>query len=103
MTPEVVASAPYWDEALGRLRDRISPQNFDMWLRPIECTAFDGHVIRLRAPNTFIRRWFENNFLEVVRSEVCTLNVQIGLRSDLPLTNRMIFRSSEFLLIHHRS
>jgi chromosomal replication initiator protein len=74
MTPEVVASAPYWDEALGRLRDRISPQNFDMWLRPIECTAFDGHVLRLRAPNTFIRRWFENNFLEVVRSEVCAVS-----------------------------
>jgi chromosomal replication initiator protein len=74
MTPEIAVTAPYWDEALGRLRDRISPQNFDMWLRPIECTAFDGHVLRLRAPNTFIRRWFENNFLEVVRSEVCAVS-----------------------------
>ena len=77
MTLEVAASAPYWDEALGRLRDRISPQNFDMWLRPIECTAFDGHVIRLRAPNTFIRRWFENNFLDVVRSEVCAVTARL--------------------------
>jgi chromosomal replication initiator protein len=74
MSLEVSASASYWDEALGRLRDRISPQNFDMWLRPIECTSIDGHVLRLRAPNTFIRRWFENNFLDVVRSEVCAVS-----------------------------
>ena len=74
MSLEVSAPASYWDEALGRLRERISPQNFDMWLRPIECTSVDGHVLRLRAPNTFIRRWFENNFLDVVRSEVCAVS-----------------------------
>jgi chromosomal replication initiator protein len=75
MSLEIATATPaYWDEALTRLRDRISPQNFDMWLRPIECTAFDGHVLRLRAPNTFIRRWFENNFLDVVKSEVCAVS-----------------------------
>ena len=52
-----------WQEAVGRLRSRVSPQNYDMWLRPIELVAWDGSVLRLRAPNSYIRFWFESNFL----------------------------------------
>ncbi len=52
-----------WDEAVDRLRSRVSPQNFDMWLRPIELRSWDGSTLRLRAPNSYIRFWFESNFL----------------------------------------
>jgi chromosomal replication initiator protein len=52
-----------WDEAVGRLRSRVTPQNFDMWCRPIEPTSWDGATLRLRAPNSYIRVWFESNFL----------------------------------------
>ena len=31
-----------WNEAVGRLRSRVSPQNYDMWLRPIELMSWDG-------------------------------------------------------------
>src|SRR5689334_3939950 len=52
-----------WDEAVGRLRSRLTPQNYDMWLRPIEVTSWDGAILRLRAPNSYVRLWFESNFL----------------------------------------
>ncbi len=52
-----------WDEAVTRLRARVSPQNYDMWLRPIELTSWDGATLRLRAPNSYVRLWFESNFL----------------------------------------
>ncbi|CAN5854460.1 chromosomal replication initiator protein DnaA [soil metagenome] len=54
----------HWDEAITRLKSRISPQNYDMWLRPIEVRAFDGDVLHLRAPNSYVRVWFESNFLK---------------------------------------
>jgi chromosomal replication initiator protein len=53
-----------WDEAVGRLRSRVSSQNYDMWLRPIEVRSFDSGVLRLRAPNSYVRLWFESNFLQ---------------------------------------
>ncbi len=53
-----------WDEAVGRLRSRVSSQNYDMWLRPIEVRSFDGGILRLRAPNSYVRLWFESNFLQ---------------------------------------
>jgi chromosomal replication initiator protein len=60
----------HWDEAVGRLRERVSPQNYDMWLRPIELMSWDGSVLRLRAPNSYIRMWFESNFLPSIVKEL---------------------------------
>ena len=57
-----------WDEAVGRLRSKVSPQNYDMWLRPIELMSFDGATLRLRAPNSYVRLWFESNFLDTLSS-----------------------------------
>ncbi len=59
-----------WDEAVGRLRSRVSPQNFDMWLRPIELMSVDGSLLRLRAPNSYVRLWFESNFLGTLLKEI---------------------------------
>jgi chromosomal replication initiator protein len=59
-----------WDEAIGRLKSKVAPQNYDMWLRPIEVRAWDGSTLRLRAPNSYIRIWFENNFLSSLVQEL---------------------------------
>jgi len=65
-----------WDEAVDRLRSRVSPQNFDMWLRPIELTSWDGETVRLRAPNSYVRIWFESNFLATLVEELVGLGQQ---------------------------
>jgi chromosomal replication initiator protein len=59
-----------WKVALSRIESKLSPQNFDMWLRPIECLACGHGVVRLRAPNSYVRLWFESNFLDSVRAEI---------------------------------
>ncbi|HUQ03078.1 MAG TPA: chromosomal replication initiator protein DnaA [Kofleriaceae bacterium] len=59
-----------WQSALGRLSSKVSPQNFDMWLRPIECVGQEGSVLHLRAPNSYVRLWFESNYLETVLDEI---------------------------------
>src|SRR5580692_9953659 len=59
-----------WNEAVGRLRSRVSPQNYDMWLRPIELMSWDGVILRLRAPNSYVRLWFESNFLGSLLDEI---------------------------------
>ncbi|HSN30792.1 MAG TPA: DnaA/Hda family protein, partial [Kofleriaceae bacterium] len=41
-----------------------------MWLRPIELMSWDGSVLRLRAPNSYIRMWFESNFLPSIVKEL---------------------------------
>jgi len=75
-----------WDEAVGRLRSRVSQQNYDMWLRPIELLSFDGAILRLRAPNSYVRIWFESNFLTTLLKEINDLghDVRVEFDADAP-------------------
>src|SRR3954451_15080711 len=75
-----------WDEAVGRLRSRVTPQNFDMWLRPIELLSFDGAILLLRAPNSYVRLWFESNFLSTLLKEIHDLghDVRVEFDADAP-------------------
>lgn len=68
-----MTEALVWDQALDRLRPRVSQQNYDMWLAPIECTGWGEGKLRLRAPNSYVRIWFESNFLDAIRAEVQTV------------------------------
>src|SRR5215216_6100666 len=81
-----------WDEAVGRLRSRVSPQNYDMWLRPIELASFDGATLRLRAPNSYVRFWFESNFLSPLLQEIQELghDIRVEFEPDGPSTNPII-------------
>lgn len=78
-----------WSNALRRLSSKIAAQNFEMWLRPIECCRIDGNTIVLRAPNPYVRLWFESNYLSVVldelRSETSTaFNVEFAAEETPP-------------------
>src|SRR4051812_34807876 len=55
-----------WEASLRAIESKIKPHNFDMWIKPIECTGLDGTSIHLRAPNRFIKEWFEDNYLGAV-------------------------------------
>jgi len=53
-----------------------------MWLRPIELLSFDGAILRLRAPNSYVRLWFESNFLSTLLKEIHELGHDIRVEFD---------------------
>lgn len=59
-----------WTRALLSVGRRVRPHNFDMWLRPVRCSQAGDGLLRLQAPNRYIREWFENNYLEAVLEAV---------------------------------
>jgi len=83
-----MTAEPIWNEAVDRLRARVSPQNYDMWLRPIQLMSFDGSTLRLRAPNSYVRIWFESNYLESLRRELAELGHEIRVEFDPELEER---------------
>ena len=86
-----------WGSALERLRTRISPQNFDMWLSPIECLETSTSKLVLRAPNSYVRLWFESNFLPTVLGEIHTISgtsFAVEFAPDLPLIEHIRAESS---------
>ena len=66
-----------WTEAVDRLKSRVSPQNYDMWLRPIELRSWEGETLKLRAPNSYIRNWFESNFMAGLILELRELGAEL--------------------------
>ncbi len=75
-----------WARALAALQQRIKPQNFDLWLRPIRCETIDEGEITLRAPNRYIKDWFEDNYLAIVLQE---------LRNATDIDYRVVFHLDE--------
>jgi chromosomal replication initiator protein len=59
-----------WQSALAGFRPRVDAQTFELWLRPIELIEAQGDLVRLRAPNRFLKEWFENHFLPSVLEEI---------------------------------
>ncbi len=55
-----------WEQALERLRARLSPQNFETWLGPAQFVSLEDHVLRLRIPNRFYGEWIAAHYLDVV-------------------------------------
>ncbi len=79
-----------WNSALTRLSSKIAPHNFELWLRPIECLGIDGDRLRLRAPNHYVKLWFESNYLahvleELRREDDRTFKVEIDI-VEVPAT-----------------
>lgn len=71
-----------WTEAVDRLRSRVSPQNYDMWLRPIELASWEGATLKLRAPNSYVRVWFESNFLAGLIVELKELGAEVRVEFE---------------------
>ena len=65
-----------WTEALRGLQPRLGSQTFEMWLRPIELEAIEGDVLRLTAPNRFLKEWFETHYLQAVLDELHTMTTR---------------------------
>src|SRR5690554_2479744 len=62
--------ADIWSEALHGLEPRLDSQTFDMWLRPIRLASVDGDLLQLRAPNRFLKEWFETHYLDLALDEL---------------------------------
>ena len=62
--------ADIWSEALHGLEPRLDRQTFDMWLRPIRLARVDGDLLQLRAPNRFLKEWFETHYLDLALDEL---------------------------------
>ncbi len=68
--PKSFQGSEVWQIAIGSLEERINPHNFNMWLKPIECQGITDSLITLKAPNRYIKEWFEDNYLTIVLQEI---------------------------------
>ncbi|MBQ1783977.1 MAG: chromosomal replication initiator protein DnaA [Gammaproteobacteria bacterium] len=73
-----------WQQCLAALKEEVSPQNFNTWLRPLQAQLDDGRLT-LFAPNRFVLDWVRDHYLDQVHALLATLSPSGGQPPRLQL------------------
>jgi len=58
-----------WEQAVIPLRGRLSPEEFETWIRPLApVSGYDG-IVEIAVPNSMFAAWIRENFLEQLAAE----------------------------------
>jgi chromosomal replication initiator protein len=77
-----------WDKALKIIKEKVSQQNFETWIRPIHITALEGNQASMAVPNRFFRDWLIENYLDLLRESIqsaagVTMEVDFMVEADV--------------------
>ena len=79
-----------WERCLDRLEVDLTPEQFNTWIRPLHAVE-DGSILRLLAPNHFVRDWVNKHFLDLIKkvirrceSAATNVTVQVGSWESSP-------------------
>ena len=64
-----------WDKCLNIIKEKVSQQNFDTWIRPIKISSIEDNCVRFSVPNRFFRDWLDENYASLIND---TLNKIVG-------------------------
>jgi chromosomal replication initiator protein len=59
-----------WEKTVKIIKEKISQQNFDTWIRPIRIVTLEGDQVHLSVPNRFFRDWLVENYLSLIRESM---------------------------------
>jgi chromosomal replication initiator protein len=55
-----------WKEAYKIIKENVSEQNFETWIKPLKIMSIDEQDARLAVPNRFFRDWLMDNYQNVI-------------------------------------
>ncbi len=55
-----------WERTLGSLKSRLSSENFETWLQPVQFGGVGPDSIVLRIPNQFFADWISAHYLDLI-------------------------------------
>lgn len=59
-----------WDKTVKIIKETVSQQNFETWIRPIRINLMEGDQVHLSVPNRFFRDWLVENYLSLIRNSM---------------------------------
>jgi chromosomal replication initiator protein len=97
-----------WSKVSDTLKERIGPQNFDIWIKPIQLLSMDGERVEMEVPNRFFREWIQEHYLDHMREVFSHLthrsfHLQFKIKNDPSSRNLSGKGASPSLLENHVS
>jgi chromosomal replication initiator protein len=56
-----------WSKVTYSLKERIGPQNFDIWIKPIQLLSVNGEKVEMEVPNRFFREWINEHYSSQIK------------------------------------
>jgi chromosomal replication initiator protein len=77
-----------WEKSLQIIKEKVSQQNFETWIRPIKISSMEGNNITLNVPNKFFKDWLIENYHSVIKATLISL-AGIDLKVDLQIAQEI--------------
>ncbi len=61
-------SQDVWQAALSNIQRQLVPHSFTTWFRPLTVGSITANHLQVLLPNRFFKEWFEEHYLELLRS-----------------------------------
>jgi chromosomal replication initiator protein len=62
-----------WEKSIQIIKEKVSQQNFETWIRPIKIISMEGNNINLSVPNRFFRDWLLENYHSLIKDAMAFL------------------------------
>ncbi|MBW6485893.1 MAG: chromosomal replication initiator protein DnaA [Syntrophobacterales bacterium] len=69
-----------WNKVAKIIKEKITKQNFDTWIMPIQVRSLEEGNLCLNVPNRFFRDWLQENYLFLIREALLSVT---GLNYDV--------------------
>jgi len=70
MTAHPHLSQEVWEAALSTIQGQLNHHSFETWFRPLTLGGMTDHRLQVLLPNRFFKEWFEEHYLELLRSSL---------------------------------
>lgn len=67
---KVVIMDAFWDKTTKIIQEKISKQNFDTWIKPIQILAMEDQCVQLAVPNKFFKDWLLDNYCSTIKQSL---------------------------------
>ncbi len=64
----------FWKEGVRIIKEKVSQQNFETWIRPIRFVSLEGNNILLGVPNKFFKDWLVENYIGLISSSLADVS-----------------------------
>ncbi|MEE8504489.1 MAG: chromosomal replication initiator protein DnaA [candidate division NC10 bacterium] len=76
-----------WQAAISNIQRQLVAHSFTTWFRPLTIGSITGNHLQVLLPNRFFKEWFEEHYLELLRSALEDL-LFTRIEIELAVTNQ---------------
>lgn len=84
-----------WSKVAESIKERIGPQNFDIWIKPIQLISIDEENVVLEVPNRFYKEWVLEHYSIPIK-ETISLLTQKPCHLHFKIRNEKSFNKDSF-------